>query len=73
MLGLGGIHDPRGAHAGKSVRRFLAPIAEVEFALNAILDDLSSDPWPVKMGERPVRASGCALNIAISLLEAGNC
>lgn len=73
MLGLGGHHDPRGALAGKSVRRFLAPIVEVEFALNAILDDLCSDPWPVKMGERPLRASGCALSIALSLMEAGNC
>ena len=29
ILGLGGRNDPRGAHGGKSIRRFLAPITEV--------------------------------------------
>lgn len=53
-----------------TLRRFLVPVAECEFALNSILDDLQSDPWPVKQACRSERCVGTALNIAISLLEA---
>ena len=45
------------------------PVAECEFALNSILDDLQPDPWPTKQGNRAARCTGTALNIAISMLE----
>jgi len=46
------------------------PVSECEYALNSILDDLQSDPWPVEAGNRPARCVGAALNIAVGLLEA---
>lgn len=48
----------------------MVPVAECEFALNSILDDLQCDPWPVEAGNRPARCVGSAINVAISLLEA---
>jgi protein transport protein SEC23 len=51
-------------------KRFLLPLQDCEFTLNSILDDLTVDPWFVPSDERPKRATGMALNIAISLLEA---
>ena len=51
------------------MKRFLVPVSECEFALNSILDDLQSDPWPVTSGNRPQRCVGTALNVAVSLLE----
>lgn len=54
----------------ESLARFLVPVNECEFALNSILDDLQSDPWPTESGNRPARCVGQALNIAVSLLEA---
>eukprot|EP00753_Platysulcus_tardus_P002628 PLAT11702.1.p2 GENE.PLAT11702.1~~PLAT11702.1.p2 ORF type:complete len:784 (-),score=403.45 PLAT11702.1:148-2499(-) len=50
--------------------RFLLPLSECSFALETILEDLAKDPWPVPADRRPERATGTALNIAISLLEA---
>jgi len=49
--------------------RFLQPLQDCEFGLNSILDDLQVDPWVVPQDERPHRATGAALNIAISLME----
>jgi protein transport protein SEC23 len=54
----------------KSIKRFLVPVAECEFALNSILDDLQADPWPIEPGHRPQRCIGTAISIATSLLEA---
>lgn len=53
-----------------ALKRFLVPVNECEFALNSILDDLQSDPWPVKTGFRPSRAVGQAMSVAVGLLEA---
>lgn len=62
--------DPLNKGDSSVLKRFLVPVSECEFALNSILDDLQSDPWPHKQGCRAERCSGTALNIAISLLEA---
>lgn len=56
--------------ATQNSRRFLMPVAECEFTLNSILDDLSKDTWPVGAAQRPARCTGLALSVAISLLEA---
>ena len=61
--------DPR-QQRSKSLRRFLVPVSECEFALNSILDDLQPDPWPVNQGERRTRCVGTAFSVAVSLLEA---
>jgi protein transport protein SEC23 len=71
QLGIAVRNDPRGASAsGGSFKRFLLPISECEFTLNSILDDLQCDPWVAPGDERYQRATGTALNVAISLLEA---
>ncbi|KAF5098097.1 hypothetical protein D0Z03_001279 [Geotrichum reessii] len=48
--------------------RFLLPVQNCEFQLTNILEQLQKDPWPVASDRRPIRCSGVALSIAISLL-----
>ena len=48
--------------------RFLLPVQNCEFQLTNILEQLQKDPWPVPSDRRPIRCSGVALSIAISLL-----
>lgn len=46
-----GIHlgsDPLNKGDSVTLKRFLVPVSECEFAINSILDDLQSDPWPLK-------------------------
>ncbi|XP_047315803.1 protein transport protein SEC23-like [Impatiens glandulifera] len=52
------------------VTRFLLPASECEFSLNALLDELSKDQWPVPPGQRGSRCTGAALSIAAGLLAA---
>jgi protein transport protein SEC23 len=52
--------------------RFLMPVAECEFTLNSLLDDLARDAWPVAPQRRPFRCTGAALSVALGLLEASN-
>lgn len=37
--------------------------------LTDLLGELQPDPWPVAADKRPLRSSGTALSIAVSLLE----
>lgn len=48
QLGLGLASDPLNQGNSDALRKFLVPVAECEFALNSILDDLQPDPWPTK-------------------------
>jgi protein transport protein SEC23 len=66
QLGLVG-HDPRGIQKGAS--KFLMPASECEFTLNAILDELAKDAWPVPSDSRALRCVGNSLFIALNLLE----
>eukprot|EP00933_Yihiella_yeosuensis_P045433 TRINITY_DN40809_c0_g1_i1.p1 TRINITY_DN40809_c0_g1~~TRINITY_DN40809_c0_g1_i1.p1 ORF type:complete len:757 (+),score=153.63 TRINITY_DN40809_c0_g1_i1:1-2271(+) len=51
--------------------RFLLPVAECEFTLNTLLDDLSRDAWPPGGHDRrPFRCTGAALSVALGLVEA---
>lgn len=52
--------------------RFLLPVAQCEFQLTAILEQLQRDPWPVANERRPLRCTGVALSVAIGLLEVYN-
>jgi protein transport protein SEC23 len=36
---------------------------------NTVIDDLQCDPWPVAPDERPLRATGSAAFVGLSLLE----
>ena len=49
--------------------RFLVPLEECEFVLSSIIEDLAADPFPVPSGCRPQRATGTALDAAVTLLE----
>lgn len=53
-----------------SVNRFLLPASDCEFTLNALLDELQTDQWPVEAGNRSLRCTGVALNVAAGLLGA---
>ena len=66
MLGLFG-NDPRGIQAG--ARKFLMPAGECDFFLNGIIEELSKDQWPVPKQHRPLRCTGNALFLAVTLLE----
>ncbi|KAJ0988934.1 hypothetical protein J5N97_007290 [Dioscorea zingiberensis] len=60
-----GLQQPPG-----SVNRFLLPVSECDYPLNALLDELQADQWPVEASNRPVRCTGVALSIAAGLLGA---
>jgi protein transport protein SEC23 len=44
-------------------------VAECEFTLNSLLDDLSRDAWPQGGDRRPFRCTGAALSVALGLVE----
>uniref|UniRef100_A0A060T3C0 Protein transport protein SEC23 n=1 Tax=Blastobotrys adeninivorans TaxID=409370 RepID=A0A060T3C0_BLAAD len=72
MLGLS--PRPQGAAPGRpqvtpAFSRFLLPVQNCEFQLTNIIENLERDPWPYPSDRRPVRCSGVAMSIAISLLE----
>lgn len=76
MLGLaprpqGGAAGPNrgGAPPNPAYSRFLLPVQNCEFQLTNIIEQMERDPWPVPSDRRPVRCSGVALSIAVSLLE----
>lgn len=49
--------------------RFLLPVSQCEFQLTGILEGLGRDPWPVANDKRPLRCTGTAISVAVSLLE----
>ncbi|XP_021731193.1 protein transport protein SEC23-like [Chenopodium quinoa] len=55
---------------GPGVNRFLLPASDCEYTLNALLDELQTDQWPVPPGSRSLRCTGVALNVAAGLLGA---
>lgn len=67
------LHTPIAAQPGQppiqnSLHRFLLPLSAVEEELTDILLNLSPDPWPVAHGNRSVRCTGSAINIATAIL-----
>lgn len=50
--------------------RYLLPCQDCDSSLNDLIDQLEPDPWPVPEGKRPLRCTGAALSVALSLLEA---
>eukprot|EP01097_Dermamoeba_algensis_P001740 TRINITY_DN1658_c0_g1_i4.p1 TRINITY_DN1658_c0_g1~~TRINITY_DN1658_c0_g1_i4.p1 ORF type:complete len:767 (-),score=150.10 TRINITY_DN1658_c0_g1_i4:190-2490(-) len=49
--------------------RFLLPLSECEFTIETILEELQCDPQKVKTDQRPLRCTGAAVSLAVSLLE----
>lgn len=55
---------------GTAPEKFLVPVAECEFMVMALLDDLARDDWPSTGGnQRPQRCIGSALSVALGLME----
>eukprot|EP01125_Pyxidicula_operculata_P021756 TRINITY_DN8615_c0_g1_i1.p1 TRINITY_DN8615_c0_g1~~TRINITY_DN8615_c0_g1_i1.p1 ORF type:complete len:765 (-),score=176.71 TRINITY_DN8615_c0_g1_i1:120-2414(-) len=51
--------------------RFIQPLSQVEFTVTSIIEDLQRDMHPYKdTEERPARASGVALSVALAVMEA---
>lgn len=48
---------------------FLVPLEECEDTVQTVLEQLHRDPTPVKNDKRPLRATGVAVSVAISLME----
>ena len=51
------------------VHRFLQPLQNIDMNLTDMIGDTQADPWPVHQGNRPLRSTGVALSLAVSLLE----
>lgn len=49
--------------------RFLQPVAECEFMMSSVLEELTTDPWPVPANQRPKRSICTALSVAVGILE----
>jgi protein transport protein SEC23 len=57
------------AHVPPASNRFLVPNSAAGPVIEALLNDMGRDPWPVPPEKRPARAMGVAISIASSLLE----
>lgn len=62
------VQGPRGGFQA-AASRFLMPVQSCEFQLTQILEGLARDPWPVANDRRPMRCTGVAVNVAVSMLE----
>ena len=79
MLGLSGIGVQRpqnpvrpgqpAASQAAGFTRFLQPVSECEFNMTSILEQLQLDPFHVANDKRPLRCTGTALAVGISLIE----
>jgi len=47
----------------------VAKLEDIEGNIQSILESLQRDPKPVQNDKRPLRATGVAVSVAISLLE----
>ncbi|XP_043220712.1 protein transport protein Sec23A-like isoform X2 [Amphibalanus amphitrite] len=53
----------------QQLNRFLQPLHKCDSNLTDLLGELQRDPWPVPPAKRPLRSTGTALSVAVSLLE----
>ncbi|KAF2074067.1 hypothetical protein CYY_004636 [Polysphondylium violaceum] len=51
-------------------KKFLVPANECEFHLTSILEEIQKDPCRVSSDKRPLRCTGMAFSVAVSLLQA---
>mmetsp|Transcript_33737 Transcript_33737/g.52760 ORF Transcript_33737/g.52760 Transcript_33737/m.52760 type:complete len:606 (-) Transcript_33737:175-1992(-) len=71
MLGMAGAPaSPMSAqNQSQPSYRFILPLSECQFTLESIIESFVPTSWPPKKACRPVRSTGAALSIAVSLLE----
>jgi protein transport protein SEC23 len=53
----------------KRPERYVLPLADAEFAITSLVEELAVDCWPVAKEHRPLRCTGAAISAAASLLE----
>eukprot|EP00884_Botryococcus_braunii_P021827 jgi/Botrbrau1/8328/Bobra.0081s0017.1 len=61
---------PMGAPVGNT-KRFVLPMQDCEFTINAVLDELQRDVFPTVSDHRPARCTGTALQVAAAMM--GGC
>lgn len=64
-----GAGNRNGAYSS-GVESFLLSVADCEFTINSLLDELQRDSFPVTSDQRPARCTGAALKVAAGLLSA---
>lgn len=71
MAGRPGVPPGGIPHAPKNnAFKFFQSVSQCETVISDIIDKLVRDPWPIPTGKRALRATGAALSVAVSLLEA---
>ncbi|KAI5301240.1 GTPase-activating protein S23 [Ascosphaera atra] len=60
---------PGRAPAAPPASRFLLPVAQADFQITNVLEQLQKDPWPVAGDKRSLRCTGPALSVAVGLME----
>ena len=64
-----GVHANGNATPGKS-QGFIVPLAQCEFQISEILDELQKDPFVPMADQRPTRCTGTAIQVAAGLMRA---
>ncbi|CAD5223089.1 unnamed protein product [Bursaphelenchus okinawaensis] len=63
------VSSQSGAPGHVPYNKFLQPLSECEQTINDLIEQIGSDRWPIPQGHRPLRATGSALAVAVTLLE----
>eukprot|EP00672_Neobodo_designis_P020845 CAMPEP_0174828680 /NCGR_PEP_ID=MMETSP1114-20130205/1481_1 /TAXON_ID=312471 /ORGANISM="Neobodo designis, Strain CCAP 1951/1" /LENGTH=949 /DNA_ID=CAMNT_0016062403 /DNA_START=46 /DNA_END=2895 /DNA_ORIENTATION=- len=59
----------QGVNTGPVSGRFLVPLEEAEFTITSVIEGLQVDPFTPPPRQRALRATGAALELAVSLIE----
>ena len=49
--------------------KFLLPLEDCDMSITDLISEIQRDPWHVSQGKRPLRSTGAALSVAVSLME----
>ncbi|VDK45353.1 unnamed protein product [Anisakis simplex] len=60
---------PGAQHSQLPYNKFIQPINDCDQSINDLIEQIQPDRWPVPQGHRPIRATGSALAVAVTLLE----
>ncbi|VDP34887.1 unnamed protein product [Soboliphyme baturini] len=52
-----------------SSNKFLQPIHHCDMAMNELIEEIQVNPWSTASGNRPLRCTGAALAVAVTLME----
>ncbi|VDD90831.1 unnamed protein product [Enterobius vermicularis] len=69
MMNVQNSAQPQQAHSQLPFNKFIQPISDCDMSINDLIEQIRPDRWPVPQGHRPLRATGAALAVAVTLLE----